>query len=144
MAKIALKLLLVSCGLVSLTLGIIGAFLPILPTTPLVLLAAFFFARSSPWLHGKMLNNRLMGPAIRDWQAHGAINRRAKYSATGMMALLVGYTLIYVALPLWIKVILGVVCGSVLVFIWSRPARPLEKAVEIAEDAVVAAASETP
>ncbi|MEE8435042.1 MAG: YbaN family protein [bacterium] len=112
------------CGLISLVVGIIGAFLPILPTTPLVLLAAFFFSRSSPWLHRKLLNNRFMGGMVRDWQHHGAIGRRAKISATGLMSVLFAYTAIYVPVPVLVKVLVAVVCSSVLVFIWTRPSRP--------------------
>ena len=126
MANPVLRILYLICGLTCLALGIIGAFLPILPTTPLVLLAAFFFSRSSPWLHRKLLSNRFMGGMIRDWQHHGAIGRRAKFSATGLMTVLYGYTAIYVSVPVAIKVGGGVVCGSVLIFIWTRPSRPSE------------------
>lgn len=124
MARAVLRIFYVICGLTSLVVGIIGAFLPILPTTPLVLLAAFFFSRSSPWFHRKLLNNRFMGGMIRDWQHHGAIGRRAKFSASGLMSLLFAYTAIYVPVPVLVKVVVAVVCSSVLVFIWTRPSGP--------------------
>lgn len=121
-----LRFIYVICGLISLMVGIIGAFLPILPTTPLVLLAAFFFSRSSPWLHRKLLTNRVMGGMIRDWQHHGAIGRRAKIIATGLMSFLYGITAFYVSVPAGVKVAVAVVCAAVLVFIWTRPSRPKE------------------
>lgn len=130
MARPVLRILYVFCGLTCLVVGVIGAFLPILPTTPLVLLAAFFFSRGSPWLHRKLLNNRFMGGMIRDWQHHGAIGRRAKVSATGLMSLAFAYTAIYVTVPVLVKVLVGVVCLSVLVFIWTRPSRPKKSEAE--------------
>ena len=73
-------------GLVSVALGIVGAFLPILPTTPFMLLAAFAFAKSSPRLHRWLVEHPTFGPPVRDWQSHGAISRRAKLMAVGAMA----------------------------------------------------------
>ena len=130
MARTVLRILYVICGLTCLVIGVIGAFLPILPTTPLVLLAAFFFSRSSPWLHRKLLNNRFMGGMIRNWQHYGAIGRRAKISATGLMSLLFAYTAIYVSVPVLVKVLVAVVCLSVLVFIWTRPSGPKKTEAE--------------
>ena len=72
-------------GLVSVSLGIAGAFLPILPTTPFMLLAAFAFAKSSPRLHRWLLEHHTFGPPVRDWQSYGAISRRAKLMAVGAM-----------------------------------------------------------
>ncbi|MBX3727525.1 MAG: YbaN family protein [Xanthomonadales bacterium] len=70
----------------ALVLGLIGVVLPGLPTTPFILLAAYAAARGSPrlaaWLHG----HRQFGPMISDWQAHGAVSRRAKWLATVAMA----------------------------------------------------------
>src|SRR5690606_7711710 len=71
----------------ALGLGIVGVFLPGLPTTPFILLAAFAAARGSKRLHAWMLAHRTFGPMIRDWQATGAVTRRAKWWATSMMAL---------------------------------------------------------
>ncbi len=68
-------------GSASLGLGIIGIFLPLLPTTPFVLLAAFFFSRSSPAVHDWLLAHRTFGPAIRDWRDNRAISRRGKTAA---------------------------------------------------------------
>ena len=70
-----------------LALGVIGIFLPGLPTTPFVLLAAYAAARGSKRLHAWLLAHRVFGPMIRDWEASGAVSRRAKYWAIGTMAL---------------------------------------------------------
>lgn len=56
----------------------LGVILPLLPTTPFLLIALACFARSSPALHQKLLNNKVFGPLIRDWQTHKAITRKSK------------------------------------------------------------------
>ena len=70
----------------SLALGLIGIVVPGLPTVPFVLLAAFAASRGSARLHAWLLGHRRFGPMIRDWQAQGAVSRRAKWLATGMMS----------------------------------------------------------
>jgi uncharacterized membrane protein YbaN (DUF454 family) len=72
-------------GLIFLLIGAIGIVLPVLPSTPFVLLAAWFFARSSPKWHQKLLNSELFGPMIRNWESHRCISRRTKIvGLTGM------------------------------------------------------------
>lgn len=80
-----MRLLLSVLGIVSLALGIIGAFLPILPTTPFVLLAGFLFARSSPRLNSWLLNHRIFGKIIHDFQVDKAITLHAKIIAISML-----------------------------------------------------------
>ena len=71
----------------SLGIGIVGIVVPGLPTVPFVLLAAFAAARGSRRLHAWLLAHRQFGPMIRDWEREGAVSRRAKRLAIGMMAL---------------------------------------------------------
>lgn len=68
-------------GFLSLALGAIGAFLPLLPTVPFMILAAFFFARSSPRLEARLLDHAHVGPHIRRWREKGAISRKGKRAA---------------------------------------------------------------
>lgn len=74
-------------GSVALVLGIVGVFLPVLPTTPFVLLAAFCYSRASVRFHALVLENRVFGPLIREWHATRTIPRRAKCLGLAMMAL---------------------------------------------------------
>ena len=67
-------------------LGAVGAFLPIMPTVPFLLLAVYFFARSSPELEKKILDHPHWGPQVKDWRERRAISRRAKTMAIGAMA----------------------------------------------------------
>jgi uncharacterized membrane protein YbaN (DUF454 family) len=81
------RLLYLALGVAALALGTAGAFLPLLPTTPFVILAAWAFARSSPRLHAALHANPRLGPALRNWERYGAISRRAKaWAAGGMLA----------------------------------------------------------
>lgn len=74
-----------SLGALALGLGALGVILPVLPTTPFVILAAFCFGKSSPRLRAWLVNTRLFGPMIADWEAHGAIPTRVKALACAMM-----------------------------------------------------------
>ena len=84
------RIVLIVAGLASLALGAIGIFVPLLPTTPLVLLAAFCFANSSERLHQWLLDHNVFGPLIDNWRRYGAISRNAKtVSVLSMAAVLV-------------------------------------------------------
>jgi len=81
-----MRLLYLCLGWIMVGVGIVGAFLPVLPTTPFLLLAAWLFARSSPRLEEWLLSHRIFGPPLRDWRERGAINRKAKITACLLMA----------------------------------------------------------
>lgn len=80
-------------GTLALVLGLIGVLLPGLPTTPFVLLAAACYAKASPRLHAWLLNHRLTGPLLRDWEAHRSLSRRTKTIAVGSMLLMVSFSI---------------------------------------------------
>ena len=80
-------------GGLSLALGVIGIFLPVLPTTPFILLAAFCFAKGSPRVHQWMLQHPLLGPMLRNWQEHHSLTRRTKYVAIISMWLMLGVSI---------------------------------------------------
>lgn len=109
-----------SLGLLSVGLGLIGVFLPLLPTVPFMLLAAFFFARSSERLHGWILAHPTFGPSIIDWQERGAINPRGKRIATLSIVLVFAVSLL-LGLRWQILAIQAVILSCVLIFLWSRP-----------------------
>lgn len=80
------RIVYLAIGWVAVGLGAIGAFLPIIPTVPFLLVAAWAFSRSSERLRQKLLNHPVYGPDIRRWQERGAIRRPAKYLSVGAMA----------------------------------------------------------
>jgi uncharacterized membrane protein YbaN (DUF454 family) len=102
-------------------LGFIGAALPIVPTTPFMILAAWCFTRSSEKMHQWVLNTPLCGRFVRDWEEHGVIRTRAKQAATVMIAIpMVPSGYIYWHKPL-VPLCLALCAAGVLGFIWTRP-----------------------
>lgn len=101
-------------------LGLIGVVLPLLPTVPFLLLAAFCFARSSPKLHHWLITHPRFGPSIVAWENRGAISGYGKRAAT--VAILVTVLLsLALGAPGFVLAIQAVVLGGVMIFIWTRP-----------------------
>lgn len=109
-----------AAGCLALALGAAGLVLPLLPTVPFLLLAAFCFARSSERLHGWLLGHPTFGPPIRQWEERGAIARRAKGIASLSMLGSVAIAL-WIQVPGWVVVVQSAVLSAVAVFIWTRP-----------------------
>jgi len=107
-------------GAIALGLGILGIPLPLLPTTPFLLLAAFCFARSSPPLHRWLISHRHFGPPIIRWRDCGAISRKAKTLAALAMAAGFMGALAFGA-PLFALIAQVVVLTFVGAFIFTRP-----------------------
>ncbi len=106
-------------GAVALALGALGAFLPLLPTVPFMLLAAFCFARGHPPLEAWLLAHPSFGPHIAAWRARGAISRRGKRAALAAFALSALIGLLLLPMP-WAlaPAAVAIVGGS---WVWSRP-----------------------
>ena len=105
---------------VALALGIIGLFLPVVPTVPFVLLAAWASSKGWPQLEQYLLNHEHFGPHIRSWREHGAVSRRAKYLAAAMIS---GSIALLWLLPLHrvMQTGLSVIMISVIIWLWMRP-----------------------
>src|SRR5688572_10209581 len=105
-------------GLLSLLLGAVGAFVPLLPTVPFVILAAFCFARSSPRLEAWLLDHHVFGQHIRNWRHQRAITKRGKRAAIAAFTVSIVIALIFVKMP-WnlIPVAAALICGT---WIWTR------------------------
>ena len=109
-------------GFAALVLAVAGAVLPILPTTPFLLLAAACFARSSKRFHDKLLGNRIAGPIIREWTAHRSIRREVKRWVYVLMAVSFGSSILVMP-GLWLQVMLAVLGIVLTFFIWRIPVR---------------------
>ena len=110
-------------GIAALALGAIGVLLPLLPTTPFVIVAAFAFGKSSPTLARWLETSRSFGPLIADWRAQGAIAPRFKALSMAMMA---GVFLLSVAMSAsaFVLIVQAVCMAGAAAFILSRPNGP--------------------
>ncbi|AJR25741.1 MULTISPECIES: YbaN family protein [Sphingobium] len=108
-----------ACGFLSLGVGAVGAFLPLLPTVPFMILAAFCFARSSPALEARLLEHRHFGPHIRHWREKGAISRRGKKAALAAFAFSMVLALIFSPFPWFLVPAAAAAIGGT--WIWTRP-----------------------
>ena len=115
--------LLITAGVISLALGVIGIFLPLLPTTPFVLLSAACFARSSPSLHRKLLANKTFGPVIREWETYRSIPYRTKVFAIALMIVTFGVSIIFFVRPPWLKAALAVFGLGLSIWLYRIPSR---------------------
>lgn len=120
----ARKLLLKAVAVVSLALGVIGAFVPLLPTVPFILLAAWAASRSSPRLQAWLEGHPRFGPMIREWREGGVVRRPAKWAATLVMA--VSAAVMFWVLPnRWVPGVATLVMACVLMWLWRRPEQAL-------------------
>lgn len=117
-----LRVIWLALGFIFTALGIIGAFLPVMPTTVFLLIAAYFFARSSPRFYNQLLNNQQFGPLIRDWRAGRGIPLRAKILAISMIVISITSSILIVTLTA-IKLLLAVIGVSVSTYLITRPTK---------------------
>ena len=119
---LSLKYLWIGFGWFFVALGLIGIALPLLPTTPFLLLAALCFSKGSDKIYQWLITHPTLGPPINDWQEKRAITRRSKIIATASMLVLLVITPL-VGAPLWAAGVQAVVLSIVATFLW-RQAEP--------------------
>lgn len=115
-----LRWLLLALAVVSLATGVVGIFVPGLPTTVFLLIAAWAAARSSPRLHRWLLGHRVFGKLITDWQAGGFVSRRAKWNATVAMTFCAAL-LWWTSSRWWVAALACGCMAVVLCWLWLRP-----------------------
>lgn len=110
----------IASGLLSLGVGIVGIFVPLLPSTVFLLFASYAFARSSERLHGWLMRHPKFGPPIHNWLHGRAIHRTAKRNAT--LTIVAGFVFsVLVGLHAWILLAQFLVLSAVVTYIWTRP-----------------------
>ncbi|MCB9914953.1 MAG: YbaN family protein [Planctomycetes bacterium] len=118
--------LLFAAGLACVALAALGAFLPVLPTTPFLLVAAMCFVRTSPSLHRKLLANRVFGPYLAQWQHDHTIPRAAKRKAYGLVVASFALSIALVHAS-WLRWTLAGLGAALLVFLRCLPTTPRAK-----------------
>lgn len=114
----AWRLLAIAC----LALAVMGTLLPVMPTVPFLLLAAWAASRGWPELHDWLLQHPIYGPPIHDWHHYGAVSRRAKIAASIAMSASLLMTS-FAPVPLWLKYALASILIMVGIWLWLRPER---------------------
>ena len=109
----------IAIGSIAVALGVIGIFLPLLPTTPFVLLAAFCFSRGSERVETWLLTHPRFGPMVADWRARRAVPRRAKQLAWATMA--AGSVWAWWVMPAPWRWLPGGICLAVGLWLWRLP-----------------------
>ena len=102
-------------------LGLIGLALPVMPTAPFMLAAAWAAGRGWPAFERWLLDHAHFGPPIRQWRERGAIDRRAKWLATAMMATSACAMQFVAAVPLWLRIAVPALMAAVALWMWARP-----------------------
>ena len=118
------RILYLTLGIASLVLAVLGVVLPVLPTTPFILLAAACFARSSERFHDRLLSNRFAGPIIREWREHRSIPLRIKRWIYLMMVISFGSSILFLPQP-WQQLMMAILGIILLIFIWRIPVRDM-------------------
>jgi uncharacterized protein len=111
-------------GWICVGLGVIGLALPVVPTVPFLLLAAFCFERGSPELHRWLLEHPTFGPPLKLWRDHRVIRPKSKLIATACISASVIYVIFFRPIWLPVKIAMAIVCGAAILFILTRKNRP--------------------
>ena len=107
------KAVLIFAGTVCVALGVLGMFLPLLPTTVFLLMAAYCYSRSSEKFHTWLLNNRLCGSYIRNYKSGKGISLRQKLSTIAILWISIGFSMWIVAAGFWVNLLLLAIAGGV-------------------------------
>lgn len=121
MAANLLRKFYLAVGLVLVGVGVIGVFLPVLPTTPFMIIAAACFARSSIRLETWLLEHERFGPTLRAWRKSGAIPKKAKIAS--LLGTIIGFVLFYAGSSPgpFLAIAVAALMGFGLVYVFSRP-----------------------
>lgn len=117
------RLLFLLLGALFVAVGIAGIFLPVLPTTPFMLVAAACFARSSDRFYNWLLEHPVFGKTVREWREHRAIPRKAKWTAIIMMAATLSVSITFFVPYFALKIALAVFGVTLAIYLYRIPSR---------------------
>ena len=113
-------------GLLCVLLGFVGAFLPLMPSTVFVIVAAWCFSRGNPRLLRRLRRHRLFGPALRDWRAGRGLSARTKVAAVVSITLTFGFSIGFVIERPLIRFLLALFALGLIAYLIKQPtSRPL-------------------
>ena len=118
--KKPVKILLITLGTFLIGISIVGIFIPVLPTTPLLLLAAALYAKSSRRFYNWLINNRILGRYIKDYREGKGIPLKVKIIAISILWITIGYSAIFAIDILWVRILLVLIAVGVTIHIASK------------------------
>lgn len=121
--KSTMRIIFFTLGWIFFGLGLVGVFLPVLPTTPFMLLALFMFAKSSERFHYWLYHHRVFGSHLQLWHQHSVIPVKAKILSVSMMSLSLLYLILFSPVPMWLMIVTGLLMGSGAWFVLTKPSR---------------------
>ena len=124
----AVRPVLVMAGTTCVGLGVLGLFLPVLPTTPFLLVAAACYARASDRFYNWLLNNRTFGPTIREWRRYRSIPYRTKLTAIVMMSLTLSSSIVFFVRNPYLQAALSMLGVTLAVWLYRIPSRDRPRA----------------
>lgn len=124
--KVITKALLITIGTISLVLGLIGIIVPLLPTTPLLLLAAACYIRGSQKLYNRLINSKYLGSYIRNYREKRAIPLGTKIGAIFTLWVTIAYSALLVVRIVWVKVLLLLIATGVTLHICQLKTLPAQ------------------
>ena len=117
------NLTLIALGTLSLALGVLGIFVPLLPTTPFILLSAALYARSSKRFYHWLIYNKWLGRYIRDYREGRGVPLGAKIVSINLLWITIGYAVFYLIDPVWLKILLLLIALTVSIHLLFLPTR---------------------
>lgn len=121
--KYTMRMIFFTLGWTFVGLGMVGVFLPVLPTTPFMLLALFMFAKSSERFHYWLYHHRVFGPPLQSWHQHRVISVKAKVLSVSMMSLSLLYVIFFSPVSIWLMIVTGLLMGYGAWFVLTKPSR---------------------
>ena len=121
--KCTMRIIFFVLGWAFFALGLIGAFLPVLPTTPFMLLAMIMFSKSSERFHMWLYHHRIFGPPLQKWHQHRVISSKAKTLSLSMMSISLLYVIFFTPSPIWMVIVTGLLMGYGAWFILTKPSQ---------------------
>ena len=108
-------------GWLAFALGVVGVLLPVIPSSPFLVVAAIAFSKSSKRWHDWLVNRSWFGPAIRDWEEHRTVHKGIKWLATGSVISIIAATTIFLEVHWGYKAGIATLAIAMLAFVWTRP-----------------------
>ena len=122
-----LRALFITLGWLCVISGMIGVVLPGWPTTPFIILATYFFARSSPRFYNWVMNHRVFGPLIRDWRDGKGMTARTKTVAVATIVVTISISITLIGVT-WVRVLLAVIMVTLCTYLLRLPTKPAQEA----------------